>query len=158
MNTTRIIIQLLTLMQDYKSSKMETGSDKAAIALLCRAVELDGQKRKTEAVVCYLEGIQLLINHRKELKEVGGGSGTKISAYDAKAREYMKRVEQLKSEVEDEKRAGQFHEQIKLDAGSTGNSYRSLFGRLLDEDVTRVCYITLYEPPQYWNVIFFTAP
>ena len=117
---------------------METVSDKAAIALLCRAVELDGKKRKTEAVACYEEGIQLLINHIKELRKVGGGSGTQISAkiskYDAKARDYMQRVELLKSEIEDEK----FHEQIKLDAGSTGHSYKSLFGRLLDDKVTQV--------------------
>ena len=81
---------------------METGSDKAAIALLCRAIELDGKKRKTEAVVCYQEGIQLLINRIEELKKKGGNCGTKISAYGSKAREYMTRIEQLKTEIEEQ--------------------------------------------------------
>jgi len=33
----------------------------AAISLLKRAVELDTKKRKTEALVCYKEGLQLFM-------------------------------------------------------------------------------------------------
>ena len=118
---------------------MATGSDKAAIALLCRAVQLDGKKRKTEALVCYKEGLQLLLNAIQDLNTAGDNE-TKISAYRTKASEYMTRAEQLEKQIEEEKRAGKFHEQIKLEGGSTGNSYHSLFGRFLDEDVTQVCY------------------
>ena len=120
---------------------MATSSDKAAIALLCRAVELDGKRRKTEALVCYKEGLQLLMNVIQDLKSTGNNE-TKISAYRTKASEYMKRAEQLSSQIEEEKRAGKFHEQIKLEGGSIGNSYRSLFSRFLDEDVTQVCLIS----------------
>ena len=40
-------------------------SDGAAIALLKRAVELDMSKRYTEALVCYKEGLQLLLEFIK---------------------------------------------------------------------------------------------
>lgn len=115
---------------------MAEGSDKAAIALLCRAVELDGKKRKTEALVCYKEGLQLLMNVIQDLKT--GGNETKLSTYRAKASQYMKRAEQLSLQIEEDKRAGKFHEQVRLEGGSTGHSYQSLFGRFLDEDVTQV--------------------
>ena len=40
-------------------------SDGAAIALLKRAVELDMSRRYTEALVCYKEGLQLLLEFIK---------------------------------------------------------------------------------------------
>ena len=40
-------------------------SDAAAIALLKRAVELDMSRRYTEALVCYKEGLQLLLEFIK---------------------------------------------------------------------------------------------
>ena len=40
-------------------------SDSAAITLLKRAVELDLSKRYTEALVCYQEGLQLLLGYIK---------------------------------------------------------------------------------------------
>ena len=40
-------------------------SDSAAITLLKRAVELDLSKRHTEALVCYKEGLQLLLEYIK---------------------------------------------------------------------------------------------
>ena len=40
-------------------------SDSAAITLLKRAVELDLSKRYTEALVCYQEGLQLLLEYIK---------------------------------------------------------------------------------------------
>lgn len=120
---------------------MEFGSDKAAIVLLRRAVELDGKKRKTEALVCYKEGIQLLMNAIQNLKSLGSGNENKLNAYRNKASEYVKRAEEISAEIEDMKRAGNFHEQIKLEGGSTGNSYQSLFGRFLDDDVIEVRFI-----------------
>ena len=112
------------------------GSDTAAIALLCRAVELDGKRRKTEALVCYKEGLQLLMNVIQDMKT--GGNEAKLSAYRSKASQYMQRAEQLSLQIEEDKRTGKFHEQYKLEGGSTGHSYQTLFGRFLDEDVTQV--------------------
>lgn len=38
------------------------GLEASGIGLITRAVELDGQKRYTESLICYQEGIQLLMN------------------------------------------------------------------------------------------------
>ena len=117
---------------------MEVGSDKAAIALLCRAVELDGKKRKSEALVCYKEGLQLLMNVITELKKGGGANEQKLKAYQTKASEYMNRAEQLSLEIKNETKAGKFHKQIKIEEGSKGNSYSSLLARFMDKDVVQV--------------------
>ena len=119
---------------------MEVGSDKAAIALLCRAVELDSKKRKSEALVCYKEGLQLLMNVITELKKGGGANDNKqkLTAYHTKASEYMNRAEQLSLEIKKETRAGKFHEQIKIEEGSKRNSYCSLLSRFMDKDVVQV--------------------
>ena len=74
----------------------------------------------------------------QELK-LAGNNESKLTAYRTKASEYMKRAELISSQIEEEKRDGKFHEQIKLEEGNTGNSYQSLFGRFLDEDVTQAC-------------------
>ena len=119
---------------------MEVGSDKAAIALLCRAVELDSKKRKSEALVYYKEGLQLLMNVITDLKKGGGTNDNKqkLTAYHTKASEYMNRAEQLSLEIKNETKAGKFHEQIKIVEGSKGNSYSSLLARFMDKDVVQV--------------------
>jgi TctA family transporter len=38
-----------------------SGVESSAIGLLMRAVEMDGAKRFTEALVCYQEGLNLLM-------------------------------------------------------------------------------------------------
>ena len=62
----------------------------------------------------------------------------KKNAFRAKAKEYMERAEKLNKHVENEKKSGQFHEQIRIDPDSTGHSYQSLFGRFLDDHVRTV--------------------
>ena len=50
-------------------------SEGAAIALLKRAVELDMSKRYTESIVCYKEGLQLLLHLSPPLLLLRGGGG-----------------------------------------------------------------------------------
>lgn len=50
----------------------------------------------------------------------------------------MNRAEAIKKLVLQQKEAGQFHEQVNIENNSTGHSYKTLFGRFLDEDVTIV--------------------
>lgn len=47
----------------------------------------------------------------------------------------MNRAEAIKKLVLQQKEAGQFHEQVHIENNSTGHSYKTLFGRFLDEDV-----------------------
>jgi len=44
----------------------------------------------------------------------------------------------LKKHVENEKEAGKYHEKIEITDNSTGNSYRKVLGRFLDEYVTSI--------------------
>ena len=50
----------------------------------------------------------------------------------------MDRAELLSKQIDSEKAAGKFHEQTRIEDNSIGHSYESLFGRFLDECVTKV--------------------
>ncbi|XP_028029772.1 MIT domain-containing protein 1-like [Bombyx mandarina] len=102
----------------------------AAINILKRGVELDTKKRYTEALVCYQEGLQILVDKMK------GEPDESLRSYlRKKVEEYMNRAETIKKLVLQQKEAGQFHEQIHIENNSIGHSYKTLFGRFLDEDV-----------------------
>lgn len=47
----------------------------------------------------------------------------------------MNRAEKIKKLVLQHKDAGLFHEQVHIENNSTGHSYKTLFGRFLDEEV-----------------------
>ena len=101
--------------------------------MLKRAVELDMSKRYTEALVCYKEGLQLFLGVVQAITDKD-----KKAKYRLKASEYLDRSEKVQEIVSKEKENGKYHEHIKIEANSTGNSYNSLFGRFLDEAVTTV--------------------
>nr|ALS04243.1 MIT domain-containing protein 1 [Acartia pacifica] len=112
---------------------MVSSEEAAAIALLKRAVELDTSNRYTEAVVCYKEGIQIFLTVVQGLQDK-----TKKARYREKASEYLERCENLDAKIRKDKEAGKFHEHIKIQAGSAGHGYETLFGRFLDDDVTSI--------------------
>ncbi|KAI5640244.1 MIT (microtubule interacting and transport) domain-containing protein [Phthorimaea operculella] len=104
--------------------------ESAAINILKRGVELDTKKRYTEALVCYQEGLQILVDKMKKEPDE-----TTRNYLRKKVEEYMGRAEIIKKLVLDQKEAGQFHEQVHIENNSTGHSYKTLFGRFLDEEV-----------------------
>lgn len=53
----------------------------------------------------------------------------------ARITEYMGRAEKIKQHVETEKDQSSYHEQIIIENDSTGHSYKSIFGRFLDNTV-----------------------
>ncbi|KAI8441034.1 hypothetical protein MSG28_009306 [Choristoneura fumiferana] len=109
---------------------MSSPIESAAIKILTRGVELDTKKRYTEALVCYQEGLQILVDKMKEEAD------DSVKLYlRKKVEEYMKRAETIKKLVLQQKEAGKFHEQVHIENNSTGHSYKSLFGRFLDDDV-----------------------
>jgi len=108
-------------------------SDSAAITLLKRAVELDLSKRYTEALVCYQEGLQLLLEYIKTISDK-----EKKSKYRLKANEYMDRSEKVHEIIRQEKEKGKYNEQIKIQVDSTGHSYETIFGRFLDSSVDKI--------------------
>ena len=87
--------------------------------------------------------VEFLTGHKRTLIKHELIAGTtdekKKAAFRQKASDYMSRAEKLDALLEERKRSGQFHEQRKIEADSTGNSYEALFGRFLaDVDVTEV--------------------
>ncbi|XP_035680925.1 MIT domain-containing protein 1-like isoform X2 [Branchiostoma floridae] len=109
------------------------GMEASATSVLRRAVELDGSSRLPEALVCYQEGIQLLLDVLKATTDE-----TKKSRYRERIREYMDRAEEIKKHVQLEKEAGKYHEQIHIAAGSVGYSYDRLFRPYMDQTLTEI--------------------
>ncbi|XP_077298415.1 MIT domain-containing protein 1-like [Arctopsyche grandis] len=112
--------------------------ENAAGSILKRGVVLDNSKRYTEALVCYQEGLQILVDKIK----VEVDSSKKVYLR-SKIEEFMKRAECLKKMVADQKEAGTFHEQLHIEANSVGHSYKTLFGRFLDNEVN---HVTIEDP------------
>ncbi|XP_069679206.1 MIT domain-containing protein 1-like [Periplaneta americana] len=110
-----------------------SGLETAAVTVLKNGVDMDNKKRYTEALVCYREGLELLLNVMK-----GVADPEKKKHLRSKVEAYMARAEKLKVLIEEQKALGKYHEEIIIENDSTGHSYRSLFGRFLDEDVTTI--------------------
>ncbi|XP_072170978.1 MIT domain-containing protein 1-like [Diadema setosum] len=110
-----------------------SGVETSAVGLLKRAVELDRKGKMEEALVCYKEGINLFMEVLKETTDKN-----KKQTLRQRISEYMERAEKLKEYVDAQIEAGKYHEQIQIANDSTGHSYRSMFGRFLDDLVTEV--------------------
>ncbi|CAG4960914.1 unnamed protein product [Colias eurytheme] len=112
--------------------------ESAAVNILKRGVELDTKKRYTEALVCYQEGLQILVDKMK-----GEADERNRNYLRKKVEEYMNRAEDIKKLVLKQKEEGKFHEQVHIENDSTGHSYKALFGRFLDEEVQ---YVIIEDP------------
>lgn len=112
--------------------------ESAAINIIKRGVDLDTKKRYTEALVCYQEGLQILVDKIKSENDESVRSYLR-----KKVEEYMNRAEAIKKLVLQQKEAGQFHEQVHIENNSTGHSYKTLFGRFLDDEVH---YVVVEDP------------
>ncbi|KAM8857356.1 MIT domain-containing protein 1 [Synchiropus picturatus] len=110
-----------------------SGMEASAVSVLKRAVELDQSGRLQESLVCYQEGIQLLIDVLKVVKDE-----TKRGHYRDKIERYMDRAEQIKNHVSQLKEDGKYHEQIKIAEEATGYSYEALFKPYISSALTEV--------------------
>ncbi|XP_013148672.1 PREDICTED: MIT domain-containing protein 1-like isoform X2 [Papilio polytes] len=112
--------------------------DSMAVNILKRGVEFDTKKRYTEALVCYQEGLQILIDRMKEECD------DDVKKYlKERVEDYMGRAENIKKLIAKQKESGKFHEQVQIKNNSTGHSYKTLFGRFLDKDVQ---YVIVEDP------------
>ncbi|XP_039073926.1 MIT domain-containing protein 1 isoform X2 [Hyaena hyaena] len=105
----------------------------AAFKVLKRAVELDSESRYQQALVCYQEGIDLLMQVLRGTKDV-----TKKCNLRKQISSYMDRAEIVKKYTDQEREDGKYHRQIKIEENATGFSYESLFQEYLNETVTEV--------------------
>ncbi|NWW78445.1 MITD1 protein, partial [Climacteris rufus] len=86
-----------------------------------RAVELDVASRFQESLVCYQEGIDLLLQVVKATKD------------EAKKHRYRQKISEL-SFFSD----GKYHQQIRIEENATGFGYEKLFHEYLNEIVSEV--------------------
>ncbi|XP_011701468.1 PREDICTED: MIT domain-containing protein 1-like [Wasmannia auropunctata] len=107
--------------------------ESAAVSVLKRAVEMDRTEQYTMALVLYQEGVQILLDAVKETKEA-----QKVQYLTKRAKEYLDRAEMVKKLVSTRKSAGTYTEMTKIEDGSTGHGYASVFGRFLDGTVTHI--------------------
>ncbi|XP_011647452.1 MIT domain-containing protein 1-like [Pogonomyrmex barbatus] len=112
--------------------------ESAAVSVLKRAVEMDMKEQYTMALVLYQEGVQILLDAVKETKET-----FKVDYLTSKAKEYLDRAEKIKKLISTRKSAGIYRELIKIESGSIGHGYASIFGRFFDGTVT---YINIEDP------------
>ncbi|XP_031370313.1 MIT domain-containing protein 1 [Apis dorsata] len=112
--------------------------ESAAASILKRAVEMDSNKQYTMALVLYQEGIQILLDSKKETTDPA-----KQKYFAIKASEYLDRAEKIKILIEKEKATGTYRELIKIETDSIGHGYGTVFGRFLDATVT---YINIEDP------------
>ncbi|XP_019956180.1 MIT domain-containing protein 1 isoform X1 [Paralichthys olivaceus] len=111
-----------------------SGMETAAVSVLKRAVELDQSGRLAESLVCYQEGIQLLIDVLKAAVK----DDSKRGHYREKTQGYMARAEQIKALVSQMKEDGKYHEQNKISEDATGYSYEVLFKPYISSSLTEV--------------------
>ncbi|XP_069492782.1 MIT domain-containing protein 1 [Ambystoma mexicanum] len=109
------------------------GIEQSAVAVLKRAVELDGCSKFQESLICYQEGIDLLLQVLKGTKD-----DARKTHYRQKIKDYMGRAEQIKKHLDQEKDEGKYHNQIKIPDNATGFSYENLFKPYINETLTEV--------------------
>ncbi|XP_019472964.1 MIT domain-containing protein 1 isoform X2 [Meleagris gallopavo] len=107
--------------------------ERAGAETVKRAVELDLASRFQESLVCYQEGIDLLLQVVKGTKDEA-----KKQRYRQKISEYMTRAEDIKKHIEKEKQDGKYHKQIRIEENATGFGYEKLFQEYLTEIVSEV--------------------
>jgi hypothetical protein len=75
-----------------------TAANSPGVFLIKRAIELDTNKRYEEALVCYKEGIELLLDESKGVQDVKVKLAfrEKISSYIERAEKVKKIVDEIK--------------------------------------------------------------
>ncbi len=105
----------------------------AAGKVLKRAVELDQEDKYSEALVCYQEGIDILLSSVKQSTDEKFRNNARL-----RITEYMNRAEQIKDIVKHQESAGKYHENIDIKDGQYGCSYSTLFSKFINDNLTEV--------------------
>ncbi|XP_074391880.1 MIT domain-containing protein 1 isoform X2 [Zonotrichia albicollis] len=105
--------------------------ERAGAETLKRAVQLDAASRFQESLVCYQEGIDLLLQARKATTDEA-----KKHRYQQKISEYLTRAEEIKEHIK--KQDSKYHKQIRIEENATGFGYEKLFHEYLTENVSEV--------------------
>lgn len=105
----------------------------SAAKVLQRATELDTNQNFQEALVCYQEGLSLLLDTLKSTTDAADRQKIR-----EKIESYMARAETLKKVVQDQKGEAKYYKKIEIKDGDKGFSYKTLFGPYLIDRVNEV--------------------
>uniref|UniRef100_H0ZIP3 Microtubule interacting and trafficking domain containing 1 n=1 Tax=Taeniopygia guttata TaxID=59729 RepID=H0ZIP3_TAEGU len=123
----------LSVSMSRAGSNGTAALERAGVETVKRAVQLDVACRFQESLVCYQEGIDLLLQVVKATTDEA-----KKHRYRQKISEYMTRAEDIKKHIEKEKQDGKYHKQIRIEENATGFGYEKLFHEYLTEIVSEV--------------------
>ncbi|CAH8585794.1 unnamed protein product [Schistosoma bovis] len=116
------------------NSLIEAGS-----IVMLRAIELEKQLKFTESLTCYEESIGLFI---KALRSIPDNTQSEFKdRFRLKVSEYITHAEKLKEKLKKESENGNYHEQIVIEEGAIGYSYKKVFGRFLEEGTVRKVWV-----------------
>jgi len=107
--------------------------EQAAIKIMKQAIMDEENSNYQSALVLYKEAIDLLLTVFKKCE-----NPEKKNHLKTKLEEYMTRAEAVKTSLAKVKKAGNFHEQIKIAENSTNHSYYSIFKPYLDDILSQI--------------------
>ncbi|KAM7541559.1 hypothetical protein Aperf_G00000034585 [Anoplocephala perfoliata] len=106
----------------------------SASDILLRAIALEQDGKLTQSLVCFEEGIELLLECLKSTTD------TKLKAtVRERVESYISHAEKVKRSIEEARKDRKLHDHIDISNDETGYGYRRLFKRFLEDgDVTCV--------------------
>lgn len=111
----------------------------SASNILLRAVELEGQNKLTESLICYQESIGLYL---KVLKSLSVNKQTEFKErLKKKIEDYISRAENVKELIKKETAAGKYHEQIIIRENASGYGYKRIFSRFLEDGTVATVWV-----------------
>lgn len=105
----------------------------SAVEILTKACEFDQAGRYLEAVKLYEDGIRKLLDIC-----ITESDSTKKQHFKARANDYITRAELLQSKIKTIYSKGDVIDRTLIANGSTGNSYKSLFGKYMDNTIKEI--------------------
>lgn len=105
----------------------------SAVEILTKACEFDQAGRYLEAVKLYEDGIRKLLDICKSEPD-----SVKKLHFQTKAKEYITRAELLQGKLKTIYSKGEVIDRILVANGSTGNSYKSLFAKYMDNGIKEI--------------------
>ncbi|RTG86619.1 uncharacterized protein DC041_0001586, partial [Schistosoma bovis] len=136
------------------NSLIEAGS-----IVMLRAIELEKQLKFTESLTCYEESIGLFI---KALRSIPDNTQSEFKdRFRLKVSEYITHAEKLKEKLKKESENGNYHEQIVIEEGAIGYSYKKVFGRFLEEgtieNFSHFCEVIVQSVSKVKNIYLTTG-
>lgn len=123
----------------------------SAVEILTKACEFDQAGRYLEAVKLYEDGIRKLLDICKSESDAA-----KKHHFQSRAKDYITRAELLQGKLKTIYSKGEVIDRVLIANGSTGNSYKSLFGKYMDNEIKEILIEDTYIR-EHFQVVFLLS-